>query len=88
MCVGGGLCTHTHAHITLLLLSLVVIGGAICNYEREKKATAHFLSSNQGNCYEIDVPMRHTHTYYNFFFCNHCGSNLICTTKTICTVPQ
>ena len=66
---GGGGVVHTHprTHNTSSFF-LVVIGGAICNYEREKKATAHFLSSNQGNCYEIDVPIRHTHTYYNFFF--------------------
>ena len=69
VCGGGGGVVHTHprTHNTSSFF-LVVIGGAICNYEREKKATAHFLSSNQGNCYEIDVPMRHTHTYYNFFF--------------------
>ena len=57
---------HTCTHNTFFVL--VVIGEAICNNKRERKETAHFLSSDQGNCYEIDVPIRHTHTHITTFF--------------------
>ena len=66
--VGGrGLCTHMRActHSTFFFSGH---WGSNLQQQKRKKATAHFLSSDQGNCYEIDVPIRHTHTHITTFF--------------------
>ena len=87
--VGGrGLCTHMRActHSTFFFSGH---WGSNLQQQKRKKQQHIFSVAIRVTVMKLMSPSgTHTHTYYNFFFCNHCGINLICTTKTICTVPQ
>ena len=83
VCVGGGVHTHTHTHTHHFFQWS--LGKQFATTTKETKKQQHIFSVT----IRVTVMNRHTHTYYNsLFFCDICGSNLICTTKTSGTVPQ